>query len=174
VGTRGPRLHLCSKSVAFENSTTSREATQTAVETRSEFRYKFEAAAPQQTRAGRPRLVIPTSPMARQRPGLGERARPRVHQHAPPRAELKKLRPQAGGCFDKSGARRTRQRPRRARSPGPCTKSAAFENSTASCEFASTAVETRSEFRYKFEAAAPQQTHPGRPNRSSPPFVSHN
>jgi hypothetical protein len=54
--------------------------------------------------------------MARQRLGLGERARrspvefclllhqARVHQHAPPRAELKKMRPQAGGFFDKSGA----------------------------------------------------------------------
>jgi hypothetical protein len=39
----------------------SREAAPTAVETRSEFRYKIEAAAPQQTRAGRPRPVIPTS-----------------------------------------------------------------------------------------------------------------
>ena len=34
--------------------------------------------------------LIPASPKARQRHGLGERARPRVHQHAPPRAELKK------------------------------------------------------------------------------------
>jgi len=58
-------------------------------------------------------LLLP----ARQRLGPGDRARPRVHQHAPPRAELKKMRPQAGGFFDKSGARRTRRHPRRARSP---------------------------------------------------------
>jgi mRNA-degrading endonuclease toxin of MazEF toxin-antitoxin module len=35
------------ENTAFENSTTSREATPTAVETRSEFRYRIEAAAPQ-------------------------------------------------------------------------------------------------------------------------------
>jgi hypothetical protein len=82
----------------FEIPTTSREAAPTAVETRSEFRYRFEAAAPQKIGAAAPR-------------SRGARP-PRVHQHAPPRAELKKMRPQAGGCFDKSGARRTRQRPR--------------------------------------------------------------
>jgi hypothetical protein len=41
-----------------------------------------------------------------------------VHQHGPPRAELKKMRPQAGGCFDKSGARRARRRPRAGALPG--------------------------------------------------------
>ena len=56
---------------------------------------------------------------ARQRSGPWERARPRVHQHAPPRAELKKMRPQAGGIFDMSGARRTRRHPRAGRSQGP-------------------------------------------------------
>ena len=56
---------------------------------------------------------------ARQRHGPWERTRPRVHQHAPPRAELKKMRPQAGGIFDMSGARRTRRHPRQACSPGP-------------------------------------------------------
>ena len=64
--------------------------------------------------------LIPASPKARQRHGLGERARPRVHQHAPPRAELKNMRPQAGGIFDMSGARRPR---RQARSPGPFNSS---------------------------------------------------
>jgi hypothetical protein len=49
------------ESAAFENSITAREAAPTAVETRSEFRYRFEAAAPQK--------------MARQRLGPGERAR---------------------------------------------------------------------------------------------------
>jgi hypothetical protein len=33
----------------------------------------------------------------------------------------------------------------------PGTESAAFENSTASCDVAPTAVETRSQFRYKIE-----------------------
>ena len=42
----------------------------------------------------------------------------------------------------------------RARSPGPCTKNAAFENSTAGCEAMPSAVETRSEFRYKFSASS--------------------
>ena len=55
---------------------------------------------------------------ARQRPGPWERARPRVHQRAPPRAELKKMRPQAGGIFDMSGARRTRRHPRAGALPG--------------------------------------------------------
>ena len=55
---------------------------------------------------------------ARQRPGPWERARPRVHQHAPPRAELKKMRPQAGGIFDMSGAGRTRRHPRAGALPG--------------------------------------------------------
>ena len=39
----------------------SRKAAPTAVETRSEFRYKFEAAAPQQNQAPRARPVIPTA-----------------------------------------------------------------------------------------------------------------
>jgi hypothetical protein len=38
----------------------------------------------------------------------------------------------------------------------PSTESAAFENSTTVREAASTVVETRSEFRYKIDAAAPQ------------------
>ena len=46
------------------------------------------SAAP---RAGHLPPVIPTPPKARQRHGPGERARPRVHQHAPPRADLKKI-----------------------------------------------------------------------------------
>ncbi len=130
-----------SESAAFEISTTAREATQTAIETRSEFRYRFDASVSQQTQARRPRPVIPNLPMARQRPGLGERARPlargvlhfllhwaRVHQRAPPRAELKRMRPQAGGCFDKSGARRTRQRPRAGTIPGTMHRKRGIQN----------------------------------------------
>jgi hypothetical protein len=45
---------------------TAREAAQPAVETRSEFRYGIEAASLQVIKAGRLRLVIPSSPMARQ------------------------------------------------------------------------------------------------------------
>jgi len=63
--------------------------------------------------------------------GPGDRARPRVHQHAPPRADSKKMRPKAGlfsmaggtHALHRSGAGRTRQRPRRPRSPGPCKSS---------------------------------------------------
>jgi hypothetical protein len=55
------------KSAGFGNSMTAREAAQPAVETRSEFRYRIEAASPQVIKAGRLRLVIPTLPMARQR-----------------------------------------------------------------------------------------------------------
>jgi hypothetical protein len=68
------------------------------------------------------------------------------------------MRPQAGGIFDKSGARRTRRHPTAGALPETSTESAAFEISTAACEIAPTAVETRSEFRYRIEAAAPQQT----------------
>jgi hypothetical protein len=117
------------KRAAIENSTAACETAPNAVETRSEFRYRIEAASPQLIQAGRPRPVIytfciallkprdrgillvrlisstyltlrpqprpsrttepvnPTSPMARQRHGPRERARPRVHQHAPPRAD---------------------------------------------------------------------------------------
>ena len=60
-----------------------------------------------------------TSLPARQRPGLGERARPRVHQHAPPRAELKKYgrRPVAfSTCRARGAPDGTRGR---ARSQGP-------------------------------------------------------
>jgi hypothetical protein len=48
---------------AFENSTAACEAMPTAVETRSEFRYRIEAAAPQVIQTGRLRPVIPTSPI---------------------------------------------------------------------------------------------------------------
>jgi hypothetical protein len=44
----------CTKSPAFEISTASREATPNAVETRSEFRYKIQAAAPQVIRFAPP------------------------------------------------------------------------------------------------------------------------
>jgi hypothetical protein len=43
-----------SESAAFEISTAAREATPTAVETRSEFRYRIEAAAPRQIRSASP------------------------------------------------------------------------------------------------------------------------
>jgi hypothetical protein len=41
----------------------------------------------------------------------------------------------------------------------PSTKNAAFENSTTSREAAPTAVETRSEFRYRIEASHPHLAH---------------
>jgi hypothetical protein len=93
-----------SESEAFENSTAAREAVPIAVETRSEFRYRNRggSAAKNGAVASRSRGAHP----------------PRVHQHAPSRAELKKMRPQAGGCFDKSGARRTRRHPRAGALPG--------------------------------------------------------
>jgi hypothetical protein len=93
----------CTKNAAFENSTTSREATPTAVETRSEFRYRIEA--------GHPHLAHGAAAPV----GLGLWTR---------------------------------------RSSRPCTKNAAFENSTTSREATPTAVETRSGFRYEISASS--------------------
>jgi hypothetical protein len=64
------------ESAAFENSTTSREATPTAVETRSEFRYRIEAVAPQLTFEADDRgQSSPPHPWRGSAGGLGERAR---------------------------------------------------------------------------------------------------
>jgi hypothetical protein len=77
---------------------------------------------------------------------------PRVHQHGPPRAELKKCgrRPVASSTSRARGAPDGARG--RARSPGPGTKGVGFGNSMTGCGDAPNAVETRSEFRYEISA----------------------
>ena len=83
---------------------------------------------------------------------------PRVHQHAPPRAELKKMWPQAGGIFDMSGARRTRRRPRAGGLPKTMHGKPSILKSPASREATQPVIETRSEFRNRIDTALPHQT----------------
>gem|GEM_PF-2351111 len=83
-------MRMCCVNQKNKHPPASREATQPAIETRSEFRYKIDTARRSRPEPDDRGLCHPTSPIARQRHGLGERARPRGHQHAPPRAELKK------------------------------------------------------------------------------------
>jgi hypothetical protein len=108
----------------------------------------------------------PTAQSARQRLGLGERARPRAHQHASPRADSKNERPQAGGSFNKSGARRTRQRPWRPHSLGPCGFS--------SMRFPRHRLKRSGRPSYSREATAPVIAPLRKPHNSSVTIVAEN
>jgi len=127
-------MRMCCVNQKNKHPPASREATQPAIETRSEFRYKIDTARRSRPEPDDRGLCHPTSPIARQRHGLGERARPRGHQHAPPRAELKKMRLQAGGIFDMSGARRTRRLPRAGALPETMHRKPSILKSPASRE----------------------------------------